>query len=87
MQLLVYLCSVGLGSFVFLSLFPPFRRLFSAVRDNYGSCIIAKRDSVVALGGTLLGMGMAVSGAVSLTKLWLAAWSCVLFLLHALWSC
>lgn len=84
MHTIVYLCSVGLGSFVFLSLFPPTRGLFSAVRDNYGSCIVAKRDGVIALGGTLLGMGMTISGAVSPLTIPLAAtstrsWNCILY--------
>ena len=56
----------GIGSFVILHHFPPSRKLFQDVRDNYGSCVYNKKLVFIALGCVILGMGMTLSGAVSI---------------------
>ena len=46
--------------------FSPSRKLFQDVRDNYGSCVYNKKLVFIALGCVILGMGMTLSGAVSI---------------------
>ena len=57
--------SAGLGSFVVLNLLPPTHNMFSKMRNNFGCCVKRKTVTAIAVGGTLLGVGMALSGAVS----------------------
>ena len=46
-------------------LFPPTRKLFQDVRDNFAGCVYNKKLAFIALGSAILGMGMTLSGAVS----------------------
>ena len=55
----------GLGSFVVLNLLPLTHNMFSNMRNNFGCCVKRKTITAFAVGGTLLGVGMALSGAVS----------------------
>ena len=55
----------GLGSFVVLNLLPPTHNMFSNMRNNFGCYVKRKKIIAFAVGGTLLGEGMALSGAVS----------------------
>ncbi|MCG8621650.1 MAG: hypothetical protein MJE68_06575, partial [Proteobacteria bacterium] len=57
---------IGLLSFTLLSLFPPTRSLFDKVRLTFAKTVEPKKYIAFVMGGTILGMGMTVSGAVSL---------------------
>ena len=55
----------GLVIFILLSLFPPTRSLFDKVRSTFTQTVEQKRAVAFVVSGTILGMGMTVSGAVS----------------------
>ena len=62
---LVSIFVTGLGSFALLSLLPLTQKLFVTVRESFGGCVNTKRLAALVMGGTFLGMGMTISGAVS----------------------
>ena len=62
---LFFFLVAGTGSFVILHLFPPTRKLFRDVRENFAGCVYHKKLAVIGLGSAILGMGMTLSGAVS----------------------
>ena len=47
-----------------LSAFPPSRKIFGAIRENFSSSVEAKKVVAFALGGALLGSGMTICGSV-----------------------
>lgn len=53
-------------TFIILYALPYTRKLFEQVRVEFGGCVTAKRVITFMAGGALLGMGMTVSGAVSM---------------------
>ena len=63
-----YTILTGLVSFLILSLLPPTRSLFNKVRLTFAQTVEQKRAVAFITGGTILGMGMAFSGAVRLCE-------------------
>lgn len=56
---------IGSVCFFVLAVIPSTKKLFHQVRENYTIGLGARRIAAFIVGGSILGMGMTVSGAVS----------------------
>ena len=62
------LCLVTSNFFTSVTFLDNSRLVFVQVREEFGGCVTAKKMTSFVAGGVILGMGMTLSGAVSMDQ-------------------